>query len=119
MVLSYSTSPAYHVIAEEDDSKTAAAFEEGHYMQIEIAGMTAASDQPALARAFLEFMLSPAFQSVIPTGNWMYPAALPASALPEGFDGLIAPETVLHFSAKEAADRRDAAIETWQTALSR
>lgn len=119
MVLSYSTSPAYHLIAEEDDSKTAAAFAEGHYMQIEIAGITAASDQPALAKAFLEFMLSPAFQSAIPTGNWMYPAALPSSTLPAGFDGLIVPETVLHFSAEEAADRRDAAIETWQTALSR
>ncbi|MBT8418032.1 MAG: thiamine ABC transporter substrate-binding protein, partial [Silicimonas sp.] len=46
MVLSYTTSPAYHLIAEEDESKTAAAFDEGHYMQIEVAGVLAASDQP-------------------------------------------------------------------------
>ena len=35
MVLSYTTSPAYHLIAEGDDTKRAAAFKEGHYMQIE------------------------------------------------------------------------------------
>ena len=44
MVLSYTTSPAYHLIAEEDASKTAARFDEGHYMQIEVAGKLAASD---------------------------------------------------------------------------
>jgi thiamine transport system substrate-binding protein len=38
MVLSYTTSPAYHLIAESDDSKAAAPFDEGHYMQIEVAG---------------------------------------------------------------------------------
>ena len=58
MALAYSTSPAYHLIAEEDPDKRAAMFSEGHYMQIEVAGMTAASDQPELAQAFLDFMLT-------------------------------------------------------------
>ena len=43
MVLSYTTSPAYHLIAEEDASKTTAAFSEGHYMQVEVAAKLAAS----------------------------------------------------------------------------
>ena len=41
MVLSYTTSPAYHLIAENDPTKKAAAFAEGHYMQIEVAGKLA------------------------------------------------------------------------------
>ena len=53
MALAYTTSPAYHLIAEDDDSKAAAMFDEGHYMQVEVAAMTAASDQPDLARDFL------------------------------------------------------------------
>ncbi|MBY6202908.1 thiamine ABC transporter substrate binding subunit [Maritalea mobilis] len=118
MVLSYTTSPAYHLIAEEDDGFTAAAFDEGHYMQIEVAGVLANSDQPELARDFLTFMLSGAFQSVIPTTNWMYPAALPASEWPEGFETLIQPETALVYDAEEAAAIRDAALATWQSALS-
>jgi thiamine transport system substrate-binding protein len=119
MVLSYTTSPAYHLIAEEDPSKTAAAFAEGHYMQVEVAGMLAGTDQPELAQAFLSFMLTPEFQEVIPTTNWMYPAALPASALPEGFETLIQPSQALLLSPEDAAARRDEALATWQAALSR
>jgi len=119
MVLSYTTSPAYHLIAEEDASKTAAAFSEGHYLQVEVAGMLAGTDQPALARAFLEFMLSPAFQEVIPTTNWMYPAALPADALPDGFETLVQPSQALLLSPEAAAAARNPALETWQRALSR
>ncbi|RMA43466.1 thiamine ABC transporter substrate binding subunit [Rhodophyticola porphyridii] len=119
MVLSYTTSPAYHLIAEEDDSKAAAAFEEGHYLQIEVAGMLAGSDQPDLARAFLDFMLTERFQSIIPTTNWMYPAALPVDALPDGFDTLIVPERALLFDPATAAALRADALNTWLTALSR
>jgi thiamine transport system substrate-binding protein len=119
MVLSYTTSPAYHLIAEEDDSKVAAAFEEGHYMQVEVAGKLASSDQPELADAFLQFMVSDAFQSIIPTTNWMYPAVTPEAGLPEGFATLITPETALLFTPEEAAALRDAALDEWRAALSR
>ncbi|MBK1635316.1 thiamine ABC transporter substrate binding subunit [Rhodovulum adriaticum] len=119
MVLSYTTSPAYHLIAEEDDTKAAAAFAEGHYMQIEVAGRLAASDQPELADAFLRFMLSDAFQAVIPTTNWMYPAVTPAGGLPGGFDTLITPDRALIYSAQEAAQIRDAALAEWRDGLSR
>ena len=50
MVLSYTTSPAYHLIAEDDATKAAAPFTEGHYLQVEVAGKLAATDQPDLAR---------------------------------------------------------------------
>jgi thiamine transport system substrate-binding protein len=119
LVLSYTTSPAYHLIAEDDAGFTAAAFDEGHYMQVEVAGLMAGSDQPDLARDFLRFMLDPAFQEVIPTTNWMYPAALPASDLPQGFETLIIPDQPLLFSPEEAAAVRGAALATWQSALSR
>ncbi|MGJ8589165.1 MAG: thiamine ABC transporter substrate binding subunit [Yoonia sp.] len=117
-VLSYTTSPAYHLIAEEDDSKVAWAFDEGHYMQVEVAGKVAATDQPELADQFMAFMVSDAFQSVIPTTNWMYPAVIPAAGLPEGFETLMTPETSLLLSPEEAAGIRDAALDEWRTALS-
>ncbi|MEL7114969.1 MAG: thiamine ABC transporter substrate binding subunit [Pseudomonadota bacterium] len=118
MVLSYTTSPAYHLIAEEDPTKAAAAFEAGHYMQIEVAGKLASSDQPDLADQFLAFMVSDAFQEIIPTTNWMYPAVTPSAGLPDGFETLIQPDTALIYSAQEAQDARDAALEKWLTALS-
>jgi thiamine transport system substrate-binding protein len=118
MVLSYTTSPAYHLIAEEDPSKSAAAFDEGHYMQVEVAGILKSTDQPDLAAEFITFMATDAFQGAIPTTNWMYPAFTPASGLPDGFETLITPETALLLPATEAEARRAAAIETWRAALS-
>ncbi|MCR9127190.1 MAG: thiamine ABC transporter substrate binding subunit [Rhodobacteraceae bacterium] len=119
MVLSYTTSPAYHLIAEGDDTKAAALFDEGHYMQIEVAGKVAGTDRPELAEAFLAFMISDAFQSIIPTTNWMYPAATPEAGLPEGFDTLIQPGKALIVAPQDAPAVRDAALAEWLTALSR
>ena len=119
MALSYTTSPAYHAIAEGDTTKRAAAFAEGHYMQIEVAGVLAASDQPDLARRFMTFMLSPAFQSVIPTTNWMYPAVTPPEGLPDGFADLVTPSRALLFAPDQAADVRDAALAEWLEVMSR
>jgi thiamine transport system substrate-binding protein len=119
MVLSYTTSPAYHLIAEGDDTKAAAPFDEGHYLQVEVAGKLAATDQPALADKFLAFMMSDAFQSLIPTTNWMYPAVTPKSGLPEGFQTLITPSVTLLLPAEDAARLRPAALDTWRSALSR
>jgi len=119
MVLSYTTSPAYHLIAEADASKAAAQFEEGHYMQIEVAGKLAGSDQPELADQFLAFMVSDAFQSLIPTTNWMYPAVMPKEGMPPGFETLIQPEKALIVPADMANAVRDQALEEWLSALSK
>ena len=64
-------------------------------------------------------MLSDAFQAVIPTTNWMYPAALPAGGLPAGFDTLIQPEKALILSSDDAAAMRSKAVDEWLNALSR
>ncbi len=119
MALAYTTSPAYHLIGEDDPDKAAAIFEEGHYIQVEVAAMTAATDQPELARAFLAFMLTDGFQGVIPTTNWMFPAKAPADGLPEGYAGLAMPAKALLFPPEEAAALREAAIGEWLAALSR
>ena len=119
MVLSYTTSPAYHLIAEEDNTKSAASFSEGHYMQIEVAGKLKSTDQPELADAFIDFMTSDGFQSIIPTTNWMYPAKFPQDGLPKGFETLITPVDSLIVSDTDAEKIRDEALAEWLTALSR
>ena len=119
MVLSYTTSPAYHMIAEDDDSKTTPEFSEGHYLQVEVAGKLAGSDQPDLADAFLDFMVSDGFQSAIPTTNWMYPAVTPDAGLPDGFDTLMVPGKALLIPVEDVPALREEALSEWLTALSR
>jgi len=115
LVLSYTTSPAYHLIAEDDPSKSAVSFSEGHYLQVEVAAKLASSDQPALADAFLAFITTDAFQSVIPETNWMYPAT--DTAVPEGFEQMISPAPVAGPLTISDADRK-AAVDEWVHALS-
>jgi len=119
MVLSYTTSPAYHRIAESDPRFAAARFSEGHVMQIETAALLRAAPNPDLGRAFLEFMLSEGFQSAIPTGNWMYPVVTPASGLPDGFDPPLPSDAVLPVDPAQVTRDRKAWTEAWLRALAR
>ena len=117
LVLSYTTSPAYHIIEEKKENYAAAPFAEGHYLQVEVAAQLASSKQPALAQQFMKFMVSPDFQRTIPTGNWMYPVI--DTPLPAGFAALNVPSTALQFSPEEVASQRSGWISQWQRAVSR
>lgn len=116
LVLSYTTSPAYHIIEEKKENYAAADFAEGHYLQVEVAARTAASKQPALAEQFLKFMVSPGFQKAIPTGNWMYPVT--QVELPEAFSSLVKPTTTLEYTPHQVATERQGWIAAWQRAVS-
>ena len=111
MVLSYTTSPAYHLIAEGDNSFEAANFSEGHYMQIEVAAMLNSSKQPVLASQFMKFIASPEFQNIIPTTNWMYPAF--KAELPVGFNNLPIPAKSHLFDSKVVASNQKKWIDEW------
>ena len=115
MVLSYTTSPAYHLIAENKPQYQAAAFEEGHYRQVEVAAKLNSATQGKLADQFLQFMISPAFQNEIATGNWMYPVT--DTPLPKGFEQMITVTKPLAFSADEVAANRKHWIREWLQAV--
>jgi len=118
-VLSYTTSPGYHLIAEGDATKAAVMMDEGNYLQVEVAGLLANAPQPELGRRFLEFLLTDEAQSILPETNWMYPARMPAQGLSEAFAGLPRPSRTLFVSPAEAHALRDAAVAEWRDALSR
>lgn len=116
-VLSYTTSPAYHLIAEEKSHYKAALFEEGHVAQIEVAAISRFSQQKALANQFLAFLISPEAQRIIPVTNWMLPV-IDNAELPPAFDQLIQPENI-GFSPEQLAQQRSAWLREWRQAASR
>ena len=118
MVLSYITSPAYHIIAEHDLTKAAAIFPEGHYFTAELVARTRTSDQPALAEAFLDHVLSAEFQGMIATANWSYPARQTEGGLPPEFAALARPEKTLFLTETEAEAIRGPAIDEWLSIMS-
>jgi len=117
MVLSYTTSPAYHMIAEKVNRYQAADFSEGHPIQIEVAAMTK-TENADLARDFLKFMISPAFQDIIPENNWMMPVGKTSTPLNPVFDKLVHPKITLTISSDEVAKNRKAWIDEWLAAMS-
>ena len=117
-VLSYHTSPAYHVVSDKTERYKAAEFSEGHYIQIEIAGMLKGAKDKALAKQFLEFMLSPGFQDQIPENNWMLPVAATSEPLNAAFDNLIQPKKTFLFPSDEVGEKRRAWIDEWLNAMS-
>lgn len=117
LVLSYTTSPAWHVEKEHNSQYAAAEFTDGHYLQIEVAARLKSSKLPELSSRFMQFLLTAAFQQNIPLGNWMYPVI--KVTLPASFSHLIKPQKVLKYSAEEVAQNRSKWIQEWQNAVSR
>jgi thiamine transport system substrate-binding protein len=119
MVLSYTTSPAYHMVEENSDRYQAAEFSEGHYVQIEVAGLLKNAKDTDLANSFLTFLISPAAQDIIPTTNWMMPAAPTSEPLPDAFGKLVQPKNTFLIGSDDVARNRQAWIDEWLTAMSR
>lgn len=116
-VLSYTTSPAYHQVAEDDHRYRAARFSEGHVAQIEVAGVSAYTDQPDLAKSFVEFLVASEAQQILPVTNWMLPTRTGVE-LPDAFDELARPERI-GFEPQTFADNRDEWLRAWRNGVSR
>ena len=74
LVISYTTSPAYHIEYGEGDQFKALSFTDGHVMQVEGAGVVKGAKNPEGAKKFIEFLISEEAQNVIPTTQWMFPS---------------------------------------------
>ncbi|MFP4382961.1 MAG: thiamine ABC transporter substrate binding subunit [Spirochaetia bacterium] len=116
LVLSYTTSPAYHVEYENTDRYRAAVFPEGHYMQIEGLGITAGAKNREAAELFIDFALSAEFQSVIPLTNWMFPV-VPGISLPESYDYAPRPEESILLDPEQLETPLDNLIRSWVTMM--
>lgn len=73
LVLSYTTSPLYHQWYENDENQVAAQFEEGHLVQVEVAGILKSSQHQTLAQQFLRFLHETESQYIIAKHNIMKP----------------------------------------------
>ena len=113
IVLSYSTSPAAHIMFEENYDISASTFKEGNYLSVEFAGILKSSKNIIMANNFLDFMISDDFQKVIPSTNIMYPVS--NINLPEAFNSLQIPD-VLQLDPREINANKDDWINEWLNA---
>ncbi|MGL5291614.1 MAG: thiamine ABC transporter substrate binding subunit [Vibrionaceae bacterium] len=115
MVLSYTSSPLYHLLQENETRYASAYFTEGHYQQVEVAAQLKTSSNPQLAKQFLTFLLSDSAQLLLATRNYMYPT-MPI-ALPDAYQAIPIPQKTLQLDETLVEQQRARWIKEWQAAL--
>lgn len=113
MVLSYSTSPGYHMEVDKTEQYQAAAFDEGHYLQVEVAALLERSPNKELGQEFLQYLIAEPAQSAIPLGNVMYPVVDLGESMPESFSRLITPANTLLIPTEQVRDNRKNWVNEW------
>lgn len=116
IVLSYATSPAYHLEYEKTERYKAAVFSEGHYPQVESAGIVKGTRNLERAQQFIDFMLSSEFQEAIPLTNWMFPV-IQYKPLPQSFRLAIQPKAVQKLAPATILEKNKVWLKTWARGL--
>ncbi len=85
LVVSYATSPPAEVIFADPPVDTAptGVLLDSCFRQIEFVGILAGTDNEAAAGAFIDFLLTPAFQNEVPLSMFVFPATDTATLPPE------------------------------------
>ncbi|MFM2032156.1 MAG: hypothetical protein RLZZ297_921 [Chloroflexota bacterium] len=119
LVVSYSTSPAAEVVFSDPKVETPptghvvfAAFEQTEYV-----GILKGTDQEALARAFVDFMLSDTFQNDMPLNMFVYPVTKSA-VVPQVFSDFAQIPTIrAQVVPGLIAEGRDAWLKEWDSIM--
>ncbi|MGH0053189.1 MAG: thiamine ABC transporter substrate-binding protein [Sphaerochaetaceae bacterium] len=117
LVLSYTTSPVYHVAFEDTTRYQVALFEEGHSTTIEGVGLLASSKHKEEAKQFIDFILTEG-QMTIAMANSMYPVNS-KTELPSAFDYAPKPEKNLSMESETLAKNLDRWLTEWTQVMSK
>jgi len=115
IVVSYATSPVAEVVYADPpvDEAPTAVMTDGCFRQVEYAAVLHGTKRPELARAFVDFMLSPDFQSDIPLSMFVFPASSTAT-IPQVFtDNAAAVPSPIGLNPADIAANRERWVTEW------
>lgn len=112
MVLSYTTSPAYHVEYEDTNRYQAIVFNQGNYMQLEGIGIIKGSKNQENAKKFIDFLLTKESQEILAVTNWMFPVNSDAK-LPNSFEYALKPEKSLQLDYNDIYTNYNNWLNDW------
>jgi thiamine transport system substrate-binding protein len=116
IVLSYDTSPAYHIEFENERRYKNLVLDGEAYAQIEVAGIVAGTRKPELARELIEYLLSPEVQSLVPLHQVMHPVRTDLE-LPASFREIETGQKVRLLDYRTVAENIDRWIEDWERVM--
>ncbi len=118
IVLSYGTSPVYHLLYDKTERYQAMVLDEAAYAQIEGMSIVKGSVNLKGAQQLVEYLLSTEFQSLIPESQFMYPATIDAK-LPASFRIAAQAKRILNLPTDQVAAKLDRWLADWEKAVSR
>lgn len=118
IVLSYGTSPVYHLLYDKTERYQALVLDDAAYAQIEGMGIVKGSANLNEAEQLVDYLLSPDFQSLIPESQFMYPATSDAK-LPASFRIAAQAQRILNLPSNQVAAKIDRWLADWEKAINR
>ncbi len=114
MVVSFSTDNAFDQIFNNQDRIKVLLLNDQGYRTIFGMGVVKGTDNPKMAREFLNFMLSKEVQEKLPTTEWMFPVH-PEAQLPERFRELaVIPPNPVVLPLEEIEKNGDRWLKEWE-----
>ncbi|MFA6475076.1 MAG: thiamine ABC transporter substrate-binding protein [Patescibacteria group bacterium] len=119
IVLSYVTSPAYHIDQEQTDRYKTIPITDGYLPQVEGVGLVHGSAATTLGQQFIDYMLSQPVQQAIPTTQWMFPVLKNEVTLPDAYSQIITPnlKTSLPLDEITIQNNYTPYLEQWHTSF--
>ena len=116
IVLSYGTSPVYHLLYDKTERYKALVLDGAAYAQIEGLGILRGARHRKAAEAMVDYVLSPGFQAKVPTSQFMYPV-LTAVPLPDVFRVAAKVDRLLHLDEAKVAANLDKWLAAWEKVM--
>jgi thiamine transport system substrate-binding protein len=116
IVLSYGTSPVYHLLYDHTERYQSLVLDGAAYAQIEGMGIVKNSKNIELAQKLMEYILSPEFQTLIPENQYMYPV-LRDIKLPPSFRIAAQVKKVLNLPPERVAAKMDLWLNQWEKVM--
>ena len=116
IVLSYESSPPYHIEYENTDRYRNLILDGQGYAQIEVAGITANASNARNARRLIDFLLTEEFQQEIPLNQFMYPVRADV-ALPPAFEQVERADESVFIPVDEVDANFDRWLAEWRDVM--
>ncbi len=116
IVLSYESSPPYHIEFEDTDRYRNLILDDHGYAQIEVAGVLSGATNVENARRLIDFLLSVEFQQEIPLNQFMYPVRADVE-LPEAFDLVETAGTSIFLPVEHVDENFDEWLSDWREVM--
>lgn len=115
IVLSYLTSPAYHIDQEQVTKYKAIPIKEGYFRQVEGAGLVKNSAHQKISEKFIDYLLNTDVQNKIPKTQWMFPVNSDSTTWPAAYNQIITPTAsqILTVKPDNLKTNYDSWMNTW------